>query len=90
VLRAIGAVTAAARRHSLSVEVCGEAAGDSRIAVLLIGLGVSELSVAPARLDEVRAAVQASALADATALAKDALTLDSAETVLALLDASLN
>ena len=78
VLRAIQTVTAAARRHGLSVEVCGEAAGDPRIAVLLIGLGVSELSVAPSRLDEVRAALQTVALAGATALAEAALTSGSA------------
>ena len=72
VLRAIGAVTAAARRHGRSVEVCGEAAGDPRIAVLLIGLGVSELSVAPSRLDEVRAAVRAVTLTEAARLAETA------------------
>jgi phosphoenolpyruvate-protein kinase (PTS system EI component) len=90
VLRAIGAVTAVARRRGLSVEVCGEAAGDPRIAVLLIGLGVSELSVAPARLDEVRAAVRATTFTRSTELAQTALTLDSAEAVLTLLDAALD
>ena len=89
VLRAVGAVTAAARRHGRSVEVCGEAAGDPRIAVLLIGLGVSELSVAPSRLDEVRASIRAIALTEAARLAETALTLDSADAVLALLDANL-
>ena len=53
----------------------------------LIGLGVSELSVAPARLDEVRAAVRAGTLLRAIELAETALTLDSDEAVLALLDA---
>jgi phosphoenolpyruvate-protein kinase (PTS system EI component) len=89
VLRAIRAVTAAARRHDLTVEVCGEAAGDPRLAVLLLGLGVAELSVAPARLDEVRAAVLSVTLARAAALAETALALSSAEAVLALLDAEL-
>jgi phosphoenolpyruvate-protein kinase (PTS system EI component) len=89
VLRAISTVVAAARHHHRAVEVCGEAAGDPRIAVLLIGLGVSELSIAPSRLDEVRAAVRASTLAGAARLAEAALTRDSAEAVLALLDREL-
>jgi hypothetical protein len=42
--------------------------------------------VAPAGLDEVRAAIRAASLARATALAETALGLDSAEAVLALLD----
>ena len=74
-LRAIGRVADAARRHGLRVEVCGEAAGDPRMVVLLIGLGVSELSVAPARLDEVRTAVRAVTLARAAKLAETALRL---------------
>jgi phosphoenolpyruvate-protein kinase (PTS system EI component) len=41
--------------------------------VLLIGLGVSELSVAPSRLDEVRAAVRALTLTRASALVQEAL-----------------
>ena len=89
VLRAVGAVTAAARNHDRSVEVCGEAAGDPRIAIMLIGLGVSELSVAPSRLDEVRAAIRAVALAEAAHLAETALTLGSADAVLALVDSGL-
>jgi hypothetical protein len=45
------------------------------------------LSVAPSRLDEVRAAIQAASLAEAVALADVALRLDSAAAVLALFDA---
>ena len=89
ILRAIRAIVHAARRHGLTVEVCGEAAGDPRIAVVLVGLGISELSVAPSALDEVRAAVRAASLSRATEIAKAALRLDSAEAVLALLDADL-
>jgi phosphoenolpyruvate-protein kinase (PTS system EI component) len=89
VLSAIATVAEAARRDGRSVEVCGEAAGDPRIAVVLIGLGVSELSVAPSRLDEVRAAVRAVALTHAAELAVAGLVSDSAEAVLALLDAKL-
>jgi phosphoenolpyruvate-protein kinase (PTS system EI component) len=73
ILTAIDAVTGAARQHGRSVEVCGEAAGEPKIAVLLVGLGVTELSVAPARLDEVRAAVRAVTLAQAAQRANAAI-----------------
>lgn len=86
VLGAIAAVVEAAARHGRAVEVCGEAAGEPRLAVLLVGLGVAELSAAPARLDVVRAAVRATTLARAAELARTALTRASAAEVLALLD----
>ncbi len=60
VLRLIAAVVAAAHGHGITVEVCGEAAGETPVAALLVGLGVDELSVSPARLDAVRNAVRRS------------------------------
>jgi len=58
VLGHIARVVEAAHDRGLAVEVCGEAAGEPELAVLLVGLGVDELSVAPARLDEIRATVR--------------------------------
>jgi phosphoenolpyruvate-protein kinase (PTS system EI component) len=86
VLRAIRTITDAAGQHGRTVEVCGESAGDPRLAILLIGLGVSELSVSASRLDAVREAVRSVSLRRASALANAALALDSAEAVLAMLD----
>lgn len=50
----------AAHAVEIAVEVCGEAAGEPDLTPLLVGLGVDELSVAPARLDAVRSAVRRS------------------------------
>jgi len=58
VLGLIERVVHAAHEHGLTVEVCGEAAGEPELAITLVGLGVDELSVAPARLDEVRATIR--------------------------------
>jgi phosphoenolpyruvate-protein kinase (PTS system EI component) len=58
VLACVRSVTRAAAAARLTVEVCGEAAGDPSVAELLVGLGVDELSVAPARLDALRAAIR--------------------------------
>lgn len=50
----------AAHAAGLTVEICGEAAGEPELTPLLVGLGVDELSVSPARLDAVRDAVRRS------------------------------
>jgi len=50
----------AAHAVAITVEVCGEAAGEPELTALLVGLGVDELSVSPARLDAVRNAVRRS------------------------------
>ncbi|HSS93336.1 MAG TPA: putative PEP-binding protein [Candidatus Dormibacteraeota bacterium] len=54
VLRLIDATTRAAHGAGIPVDVCGEAASDEVAMPVLIGLGVDELSVAAARVGEVR------------------------------------
>jgi len=49
-----------AHAAGITVEVCGEAAGEPELTSLLVGLGVDELSVSPARLDAIRDAVRRS------------------------------
>ncbi len=51
-------VTAAARANGRWVGVCGELAGDPDAAVILAGLGVTELSMAAARIPEVKQALR--------------------------------
>jgi multiphosphoryl transfer protein len=63
------------------VEVCGEAASDPITAPLLIGLGVAELSVAPARVGTVRRWVRALRNDEVQALARRALAAGSADEV---------
>jgi phosphoenolpyruvate-protein kinase (PTS system EI component) len=70
--------------------VCGEAAGEAEVATLLIGLGVDELSVAPARLDELRETVRRLSLAEAGEAARRALAAPSARAALALAGALLS
>ena len=47
----------AAHEAGITVEICGEAAGEPELTALLVDLGVDELSVSPARLDAVRDAI---------------------------------
>jgi phosphoenolpyruvate-protein phosphotransferase len=73
VLRNVAAVGDAGRRSGISVEVCGEAAGEPLLAALFVGLGVRELSVSPSRVDEIRAVVRALDAGTATSTAQQAL-----------------
>jgi multiphosphoryl transfer protein len=78
VLRLVQATVAGAQQHGRWVGVCGELAGDPPTAVLLAGLGVTELSMAPALVPEVKEALRCVELAQAQAAARQALEADSA------------
>jgi phosphocarrier protein FPr/phosphocarrier protein len=84
VLRLVRDVVEAAHRRGLSVEVCGEAAGESPVTALLVGLDVDELSVAPARIDAIRALVRGLSAATAAETAHAALESESLTKALAL------
>jgi phosphoenolpyruvate-protein kinase (PTS system EI component) len=81
VLRAVSDVITAARRHRRSVSVCGDAAAHPLVLPLLVGLGCDTLSVAPAAIDEVRAAVRRLDHAVCVDLAGRALSFDTAAEV---------
>ncbi len=78
VLRLIEMVGAAGAQHDKPVGVCGEAASDPFLALVLTGLGVSSLSMAAACLPDVRATLAAHTLADCQRLARIALDATSA------------
>ena len=84
VLRLIGMVVEAARPHNKPVAVCGGLAGDPRGIPLLIGLGVTELSVTAPSIPSVKAAVRALKLEDCRQLAKRAVACGTAAEVRAL------
>ncbi|HXM71863.1 MAG TPA: putative PEP-binding protein [Candidatus Dormibacteraeota bacterium] len=58
VLRLIDATVRAGRAAGIPVDVCGEAASDAIAMPILVGLGVNELSVAAARVGEVRESIR--------------------------------
>jgi phosphocarrier protein FPr len=69
------------------VAVCGELAGDPAAAVLLVGLGVRELSMAPPLIAEVKQALRVVTLADAIAAAEQAVNASDATAARAVADA---
>jgi len=70
VLRLIQFTASAAQRAAIPVSICGEMAGDPRFTTLLIGLGVRDLSMAPAAIPEVKARVRELELRAAARLAQ--------------------
>ena len=81
VLRMIAMTVAGARRYDRWVGVCGGLAGDPFGAALLVGLGVTELSMTPRDLPAVKARIRRSELAALQALAAQALDMESAADV---------
>ena len=73
VLKLILEVGRAGVATSKPVGVCGEAAADPQLAVVLIGLGVTSLSMSPVALGDVRAELGRYTLAEAQALAEKVL-----------------
>lgn len=73
VLRAIATIVSAAQRIGRPVGVCGEMAGDPQLALLLVGMGVHELSMTPQRIPAVKEALAAYTADGLRALAMRAL-----------------
>ncbi|MHB8294877.1 MAG: phosphoenolpyruvate--protein phosphotransferase [Acidimicrobiales bacterium] len=84
VLRLIAGITAAATDQA-TVAVCGEIAADPAATAILIGLGVTELSMSPRAIPEVKDAIRSLSSVDARSLATSALRCDSAAGVRRLL-----
>lgn len=73
VLRLISEVGAAGRALGKPVGICGEAAADPLLAVVLVGLGATSLSMSSAAIADVRASLLRFDAAQATAMADAAL-----------------
>jgi phosphocarrier protein FPr len=84
VLRAVAGVVAGADAAGIPVAVCGELAGDPLGALVLVGLGVDELSADAGSLDGVRAALARVTRLQLDELARQALAAPDAEAVRAL------
>ena len=76
VLRAIKLIADAGNAHGMPVGVCGEAAADPDLAVVLAGIGVNSLSMTPVALDDVRAELANWTLEEAQEKAAKALNGD--------------
>ncbi len=73
VLRLIDMTVRAGHAYNRPVAVCGEMASDPVLAILLVGLGVDELSVAPNQIPQLKYVLNQVTLQDARALALEVL-----------------
>ncbi len=89
VLRLIARVVEAAAARGIPCAVCGSMGGELLYTTFLLGLGVRELSMAPHQIPEVRRLIRGVSLEQARAIAAEALTLDTAREVVALLEDAL-
>ncbi|MDR3518830.1 MAG: phosphoenolpyruvate--protein phosphotransferase [Azospirillaceae bacterium] len=86
VLRLIQFTVQSALRAQIPVSVCGEIAGDPRYAALLLGLGVRELSMAPARIPGVKRRIRDLDVAAATGCAEKIMMQADGAAIAAILD----
>ncbi|GAD51633.1 LOW QUALITY PROTEIN: phosphoenolpyruvate-protein phosphotransferase of PTS system [Halarchaeum acidiphilum MH1-52-1] len=86
VLRAIDATTSAAAGADVWVGMCGEMAGDPELTELLVGLGLTELSMSAVTVPAVKARVTETDTDAARALAENALAAASKDEVIELLE----
>ena len=84
VLRLIQETAEAATTASIPVSVCGEVAGDDKAVPILLGLGITHLSVSPQHVPTVKSQVRSLDLGDCQRLAAECLRADDAEAVRAL------
>lgn len=81
VLRLLRTVVEAAERTGTPLSVCGEMAAEPSLALVLVGLGVRDLSMRPAAIPRVKALIRSVEAAWAREIAMDCLGLPTAEDV---------
>lgn len=86
ILRLIRVVIENAHKRNVSVATCGEMGGDPAIAILLLGMGIDEISTSPGALPKVKKAVRSVTLAQAQQIAEEALQYTSGTEIRRYLD----
>lgn len=81
VLRCLAYITDVCKRAQKRVRVCGEISANPFYAVLLLGMGFTNLSMNPLAVPVIRKVISDMALADARAIAEKALTLITAQEI---------
>lgn len=81
ILRMMQFTIEAAHAQGRRVAICGEMAGEPHYALMMLGLGVDELSMAPASIPLLRRMVRAATLEEAQEMMREAMALDTAEEI---------
>jgi phosphotransferase system enzyme I (PtsI) len=81
VLRLIDHVVKAAQKQGIEVSVCGEMSGEPLYTMLLLGMGLRQLSVTPHNIPEIKKIIRSISLEEARQIAQEALRLETARDV---------
>jgi phosphotransferase system enzyme I (PtsI) len=87
ILRLIKMTVDAGLAHGIWTGICGEMAGDLTAVPLLLGLGVTELSVTPSMVPRVKMLIRSIKMSEARKLAEFALDSDSPKEILSRAEA---
>jgi len=79
ILRMLAKIIEVGRASGRPVSVCGEMSADVFYTLLLLGLGLRTFSVAPPTLPEIKKIIRSVTIADAEAIAKEAVRLGDAK-----------
>jgi phosphotransferase system enzyme I (PtsI) len=85
VLRLIKRAVDVAHDNQIWIGLCGEMAGDPLSAVLLVGLGLDELSTSPYRVPEIKKVIRSVTYSQARDIVDECLRLPCAEDIKKLL-----
>jgi phosphoenolpyruvate-protein phosphotransferase (PTS system enzyme I) len=78
VLKLVQMVVEAANLQGINVNVCGEMSGEPMYTLLLLGMGLRQLSVTPHNIPEIKKMIRSVTLAEASTVAAATLSLETA------------
>jgi phosphotransferase system enzyme I (PtsI) len=81
VLRLIDGVVKAAQKHQVELTVCGEMSGEPIYTMLLLGMGLRQLSVTPHKIPEIKKIIRSVFFDEAKQVAQEAMCLETARDV---------
>jgi phosphotransferase system enzyme I (PtsP) len=85
VIGALQHVVAAGRQKNIPVSICGEAAGDPAMAILLLGMGINSLSMSASDLPRIKSVIRTITREQALSLLNDVLQIERAAVIRELL-----
>jgi len=90
VVNALDQVVEAGRQQNIPVSVCGQAAGDPAMAILLLGMGINSLSMSANDLPRIKSVIRTITREQAQSLLHDVLRMEKGALIRELLSGVLN
>jgi phosphotransferase system enzyme I (PtsI) len=81
VLRLIERVVRAAEKYNIAVNVCGEMSGDPLYTMLLLGMGIRQLSATPHSIPAIKRVIRSVTVEESVTVAQEAMRLETARDV---------